>query len=266
MADIDVVKEAVELGAAGTFSFNQYSSVSFNQLCLSSNSEAGDATGLRVYSGAHVLTRFLSSTQGLPLLDGKRVVELGCGTGVVGCVVAVNANLSQLVLTDGDERSCALAQRNAECIVHPVKGALKVTTQQLLWGGSPLESTFDVVIGCELMYYQTNVAALIQTVQALAPCGLFLHAHLFRQDEHGDTMREIFDQTGWDTALVPVPSFIPPAEMSLWPQWLNVCCLVSGPRAQIELLLALNPSWSRFQDVDATLDENLRVAEEMEDN
>ncbi|KAF0694422.1 Aste57867_14719 [Aphanomyces stellatus] len=268
MADDAVAAEEVEFGDAGTYAFFQYRQAGYNQMCLSSNSETQDSTGLRVYSGAHVLTRFLGSVDGRALLDGQRVVEIGCGTGAVGCVAAVRTDVAHMTLTDGDARACALAQRNLEHVVRPAKPNLPTACHVVRWGRSTPPSTtdlngipFDVVIGCELMYYQTNVADMIWTVQALAPTGLFLHAHLFRDDQHGDTMRAVLAASGWSTLVVPVPSFAP----TFWAQWLNVCCLISGPTAQIDALRHLHPTWPTFVDVETTLDENLRVAEALDE-
>ena len=39
----------------------------------------------------------------------------------------------------------------------------------------------DIVIGCELLYYRTNIEELLSTVLALVPHGLFIHAHIFRR-------------------------------------------------------------------------------------
>ncbi|KAF0694421.1 Aste57867_14718 [Aphanomyces stellatus] len=264
-AEFEPVSEEVEFGDAGTYAVFQYRPANYNQMCLSTNSQTHDSTGLLVCAGAHVLTRFLASADGVALLDGKRVVELGCGTGAVGCVAAVRANLSHLTLTDGDSRACALAKRNLDHMVRPTKPSLETECHQLLWGATTFPTTTplvpcDVVIGCELMYYQTNVADLIWTVQSLAPAGLFLHAHLFRHEAHGDTMRAVLAATGWNSLVVPVPSFA----TSYWPTWLNVCCLVSGPNTQIDALRRVHPTWSTFVDVETTLDENVRVAEDMD--
>ncbi|ETW01786.1 hypothetical protein H310_06367 [Aphanomyces invadans] len=262
-----IAEETVEFGDAGTYSFFQYGSADYNHMCLTSNSASQDSTGLRVYSGAQVMARFLASADGLALLRGKRVIELGCGTGVIGCVAGARAILSDLVLTDGDERAVALAQRNLEHVVHSIKPELSTACRQLYWGASypPSLGAFDVVLGCDLMYYQTNVEDLMWTVESLAPSGLFLHVHIFRKDEHGDTMLQVLAKSNRTTLVVPIPHFISIPEVANWPSWLNVCCLISGPSDQIQVLLAAHPTWSLFVSVEATQDENFKATEVDED-
>ncbi|RQM29550.1 hypothetical protein B5M09_000547 [Aphanomyces astaci] len=254
-----IAAETVEFGDAGTYSFYQYGSANYNQMCLTSNSDNQDSTGLRVYSGAHVMARFLASTDGLALLDGKRVVE---------ATMNADRNVSDLVLTDGDERACELARRNLDHVVHPIKPELSTACHQLYWGAAypPPSDHFDVVLGCDLMYYQTSVEDLMWTVEALAPSGLFLHVHIFRKDEHGDTMLKVLATSNRTTLVVPIPHFIPLAEVSNWPSWLNVCCLVSGPTDQIEALLKSHPTWSVFATVEATQNENFLATEDAHDD
>ncbi|KDO29259.1 hypothetical protein SPRG_19922 [Saprolegnia parasitica CBS 223.65] len=262
-----IALEDVDFGATGTFPMYQYRQAQFNQLCLGANSTHQDATGLRVYAGAHVLARFLGSTPGRALLHDARLVELGCGTGAVGSVTAVTASVKKLLVTDGDARAVALAQRNVQHTVHAAKPALDTSASQLLWGPGPSTvGDFDIVIGCELMYYKTNLDALLATVLALvdAANGLFLHAHLFRKDEHDADMTAFLTKAGWATLAVPVPSFVPYEEMRLWPNWLNTCCLVSGPKARIAALAIAHPKWRPFVDVATTLELNERAADAQE--
>ncbi|OQS01665.1 hypothetical protein ACHHYP_00416 [Achlya hypogyna] len=262
-----VALEDVDFGAAGTFPIYQYRQANFNQLCLGANSSSQDATGLRVYAGAHVLARFLASPAAAALLRDASLVELGCGTGAVGAATAVAAPLKRLLVTDGDERACALAQRNVETTVATAKPALPAAAAQLLWGAASYDvGRFDVAIGCELMYYKTNLDALLSTVLTLVgdANGLFLHAHLFRKDEHDADMTAFFAAAQWATLAVPVPSFVPYEELRHWPNWLNTCCLVSGPQARIAALAAEHPAWTPFVDVATTLQMNTALAEEME--
>jgi hypothetical protein len=67
------------LGVIGLY---QISAQQFQLECLTSNLSAGDSTGLRAYTGSHVVIRFLASFP--QFVEHKNVVELGCGIGVYG--------------------------------------------------------------------------------------------------------------------------------------------------------------------------------------
>ncbi|OQR94559.1 hypothetical protein THRCLA_08154 [Thraustotheca clavata] len=131
------------------------SSIQFQSTMSWCEFAASRSTGLRVYAGAHILIRFLTSPIGLELLDNASLVERGCGTGAVGSVAAVTANVKQVVVTDGDPRACELAKLNINHLVHERKPLLPATAMQMYWGNDPVPQAFDIGIGCELMYYKT---------------------------------------------------------------------------------------------------------------
>jgi hypothetical protein len=263
----ECILEPIVIGDYGTFDIFQYRQGKFNELCLGANVETQDATGLRVYAGAHVLAHFFASPVGSMLLKGQRIVEIGCGTGVVGCLAAVSSEIRSLTLTDGDFRACALAERNLDHLVRSNKPLLPVLCKQLYWGGTFSEQNVvehDIVIGCELMYYKTNVKDLLSTVLSLVSHGLFIHAHIFRKEEQDKEMCNFFAQAGWGTLMVPVPSFVPYNEISLRPDWLNVCCLVSGPVERIDKLAKVHQEWQVFLGCEIAQDENVRYADVQE--
>ncbi|KAF0689322.1 Aste57867_19218 [Aphanomyces stellatus] len=92
-----------------------------------------------------VLSLFLGTNPSL--VHGRRVLELGCGTGLVS-IVAAHAGASHVVATDGDDQVVHLAQHNIDsnhvgAVCH---GA------QHLWG-QDMESLgrFDVVLGADII-------------------------------------------------------------------------------------------------------------------
>lgn len=142
----------------------QINARSFHRANLAS--EHQDATGLRVWTEcSRILLEFLET---LPAIQG-RVLELGCGVG------AVSSILTELGLTvtatDGSPDVVALAQKNSNGR-YPVR--------RLVWGDQ-LDETFDVVIGVELMYYQTPVDKLVETMDAvLTEKGVAFFCHIIR--------------------------------------------------------------------------------------
>jgi predicted nicotinamide N-methyase len=60
-------------------------------------------TGMRTWEAALHLGAFLASTWGQATVQGKRVFELGAGTGMLSILCAKHLNVSGMVATDGDE-------------------------------------------------------------------------------------------------------------------------------------------------------------------
>jgi predicted nicotinamide N-methyase len=100
---------------------------------------------------------------------------------------------------------------------------------------------FDVVIGCELFYYRTKVEDLLFTVLQLTNnSGFFIHSHVFRCPGQDIELISYLKQFGWITLESPLGSFIDPEELDDHPEWYNVHCLISGPEAVLEKILAAN--------------------------
>ena len=184
-AILDLVTETIECGPLyGDASILQLAAPAFNHVCNSGEEQgrAVDSTGLRIHAGLHVTARLLLAYPSL--VAGKRVVELGCGTGALGLVTTrAGALTAALALTDGSELSVQVAERNVAAFG---AGARGVSVHLLPWGASPhvaevLRSSrsshraFDVAIGCELLYYSTDVEALVDTVMQVTnlPFSLF---------------------------------------------------------------------------------------------
>jgi ribosomal protein L11 methylase PrmA len=194
-----VVLERVDLGPViGDIDLYQVEQRLFNGLCLQENSVDSDSTGLRAYSGAHVLCRFLVSQLGVSLTQGRNVVELGCGCGVVGSAAHYSTKFRSLLLTDGSDNACDIANLNIKKLFHSTtpnsttsiySSAADVDDldhsfagarcAKLYWSQDLSDvhrfldlhnnggQKFDVVLGCELMYYKTNLKALLATVRLL---------------------------------------------------------------------------------------------------
>ena len=238
--------------------------VEFQLQCLSSNSLAGDSTGLRVYSGSHVAIRQLIHFP--EFVQGKRVVELGSGTGVFGILGCHFSLPTKLVLTDGEERSLAIIQQNIEYYRQFIPSVMIVTTCNVLkWGdqkdilktlqfssappSSIEQEYFDVVIGCELMYFNTDVDNFISTVMALTnKNGLFIHAHVFRAPGQEQQLIDCLAAHNWASLEIPHKEFISTHELGQHIEWRRVRPLISAPVSVIQELAILHPTWFVFQE------------------
>jgi hypothetical protein len=98
----------------GHRSLYQISAQDHHSECLTSNRTAGDSTGLRVYAGSHLIVRFL--VQYNELMNGKSIMELGCGIGGVGLLGTTFCSPELLVLTDGSSRTYGILQKNIDLV------------------------------------------------------------------------------------------------------------------------------------------------------
>jgi predicted nicotinamide N-methyase len=97
-------------------------------------------------------------------LDGKRVVELGCGLAVPS-MVAARAGAAVLA-TDACPEALVLAARNAR------GNDVRIDTAVVDWA-EPEEllarAPFDLVLAADVLYERTSVAYLLRLLPRLAP-------------------------------------------------------------------------------------------------
>mmetsp|Transcript_21241 Transcript_21241/g.20558 ORF Transcript_21241/g.20558 Transcript_21241/m.20558 type:complete len:316 (-) Transcript_21241:12-959(-) len=265
--------EEVDFGkGVGLKNICQFTGHAHQRACLQVNSKDIDNTGLRIHGGAHVAIRFLLKYP--EFIQSKRVCELGCGTAVVG-LLGTNGGIvsSHLVLTDGNIEAVTIASQNVEQLA-TVPNVSRILCQQLLWGSKlyvdemveslssffnkdsinniknnvntdlPRERStpnpFDVVLGCELFYYRTNIEDLLTTVLHLTDnSGIFIHSHVFRRPGQDTELINYLNTYNWITLEIPIKSFIDEDELSNHPEWYNVHCLISGPKERMQNILAI---------------------------
>lgn len=146
-----------------------------------------DVTGNLLWPACHAFCAHLCAHP--ELVRGKRVVELGAGTGLPG-ILAAALGASEVLLTDLGG-TLPLLRRNVERNASLVGG--RARTAELYWGPDASElGQFDVVIACEVLYghSEETTLALGETIAALmapepgANC-LFVY-------EHRNTMMQDF--------------------------------------------------------------------------
>ncbi|PON53606.1 Lysine methyltransferase [Trema orientale] len=167
-------------------------------------------TGAVMWDSGIVLGKFLEHAvdSGLLNLQGKKIVELGSGCGLVGCIAALLGG--EVILTDLPDR-LRLLKKNVEVnLGHGnVRGSATVT--ELIWGDDPdmhlIEPVPDFVLGSDVIYSEGAVADLLDTLHQLCGCKttIFLAGELrndaileyFLQAAMKDFLVGRVDQTQW---------------------------------------------------------------------
>jgi predicted nicotinamide N-methyase len=136
-----------------------------------------DATGHCAWTASFLFLRMIPMIQDqFQCFHGKRVLELGCGTGIGGLAVALVTNTAHVELTDHDPQVLELCQRNCELNLPP-KALLSTATtassswavRQLTWGcgeeeeGSRPSMVFDTVLATDVLYDISKLKPLLQS-------------------------------------------------------------------------------------------------------
>ncbi|KAJ4355855.1 uncharacterized protein N0V89_003876 [Didymosphaeria variabile] len=130
-------------------------------------------TGLRTWEAALLLGQFLSTDRGKTMVNGKRVFELGAGTGMLSILCAKHLGVSGIVSTDGDEAVVDAIKTNIFLNVLDASRTA-VNTAALRWGRSLSSSTFledygmdipEVLVGADVTYDSTIIPALVSSMR-----------------------------------------------------------------------------------------------------
>jgi predicted nicotinamide N-methyase len=123
---------------------------------------SGGTTGNRTWEAALHLGSFLASPAGESLVRGKRVIELGAGTGFLSLFCARHLGVRGVVASD---REPALIENMRACVPFNYQGDGSFPFYPTMWDwGTPLEKTdqlgsfvegedlrFDVALGADLV-------------------------------------------------------------------------------------------------------------------
>ncbi|KAK1922927.1 putative methyltransferase-domain-containing protein [Papiliotrema laurentii] len=132
--------------------------------------DAGPGCGGIAWPAGEVLSRYLAYRHSLDpgYLRGKKILELGSGTGLVGIVAGLLEPTVDVWVTD-QVQLIDLMQRN---IAHNGVSA-NVHVGELNWGeeitGMPKQ--VDIVLAADCVYFEPAFPLLVQTLCDLAPVG-----------------------------------------------------------------------------------------------
>ncbi|KAL8153744.1 hypothetical protein V2J09_011504 [Rumex salicifolius] len=149
-------------------------------------------TGSVMWDSGIVLGKFLEHAvdSGQLVLQGKKVIELGSGCGLVGCIAALLG--SQVILTDLPDR-LRLLKKNVDTNLGTSDMRGSAIVREQIWGDDPypeiLEPIPDYVLGSDVVYSEGAVGDLLATLSKL--CGA--HTTVFLAGElRNDAVLEYF--------------------------------------------------------------------------
>jgi predicted nicotinamide N-methyase len=96
----------------------------------------------------------------LPDVNGRRVVELGCGLGVTSLVAAAKGAL--VTATDWAPEAIELLRENAE------RNGLRLRAEVRDWR-EPWAERFDLALAADVLYEHRNVEPVLERLRELAP-------------------------------------------------------------------------------------------------
>ena len=140
-----------------------------------------ECTGQTLWRGSELLARWCWQQES----NWGSCVELGCGLGLCSLALARRRPEATIVATDGDELAMEALRENLK-----LNNSESVAAKTLVWGD--LETAgklrndfasdgFDAVVAADVVYNESSVAPLLQTVKVLLKAtGIFVLAFTHR--------------------------------------------------------------------------------------
>lgn len=130
-----------------------------------------DCTGIMVWPATHLLCQYVCSS---PKALGERVLELGCGCGVVGVTAAFSHPSCTWVSTDMDQTALTMCRENYK--LNGVEGMVRTLTwaspehirqlqHELCRGQKHVK--FDAIVGADIIYPATCGQGLINLFETV---------------------------------------------------------------------------------------------------
>ena len=115
-------------------------------------------TGLRTWEAALFFGKFLFSSNGRNLIRGKRIIELGAGTGFLSVLCAKHLDAQYVHATDGSER--VMHDLHSNIVLNGLDGSNVIGSSILKWGdvlhndvlnGQKNNLKFDLILGADVV-------------------------------------------------------------------------------------------------------------------
>jgi len=204
----------------------------------SDSEQTWNSTGLTLWKSSHHLCQHLVSTEAANTLQNSkrypnlRILEVGSGLGRCGLLAhRLSHEGVTTILTDGDTDALKMLRQNVENNTIKAYGdnddhdrGNNISCRQLLWGeehaenfltqqpsegASKLSAKFDIILGSDLIYVQSVIRPLFETVRVLLSDeaeSKFLMAHCARREGNEVDLPMVFDGAeaegfGWDVLI-----------------------------------------------------------------
>lgn len=157
------------------------------------------STGLTLWRATEHMSEFIVENQ--PLFENKTICELGAGLGYLAILIDKIGVSKKIVATDGDDDTLELLLSNIE------KNQSTAQVSKLWWGqyDSFLEvnpERFDVVIGADIIYEESQIAPLIQTVNAILNDDGYFYLAFARRNVKMDTVLEVASSMEFEATVL----------------------------------------------------------------
>jgi protein-lysine N-methyltransferase EEF2KMT len=133
---------------------------------------AGGTTGLRTWEAALHLGQYLCANPGL--IENRRVLELGAGTGYLGILCAKYLGAEHVLVSDGSEDVINNLPDNF--FLNGLQGSSRISPLELRWGHALVGTEeqawnggrrVDVVLGADITYDEKVSPSLVATLEEL---------------------------------------------------------------------------------------------------
>ncbi|KAH7408555.1 putative methyltransferase-domain-containing protein [Phaeosphaeria sp. MPI-PUGE-AT-0046c] len=177
-------------------------------------------TGLRTWEAALLLGSYFASPDGQTSIQGKRVFELGAGTGVLSILCAKYLGIAAIVATDGDEAVVDAIKTNFFLNALDIDDSSHcvVRTAALKWGWPIDATTFhedygmeapDVLVGADVTYDKSVIPRLVTTLREffeLNPALRVLISATIRNEETFETFLLACKRNGFNIVQLDFPT------------------------------------------------------------
>ncbi|KAF2205291.1 hypothetical protein GQ43DRAFT_362745 [Delitschia confertaspora ATCC 74209] len=210
-------------------------------------SSAG-TTGLRTWEAALVLGEFLSSKEGQDMVQGKNVLELGAGTGILSILCAKYLRVSHVVATDGDEAVVDAIKTNIflNGLDKDDSSLPIISTAALRWGSPVNRPSFeedygmpvpDVLLGADVTYDKSVIPRLVSSLSWFFELNPFLQVIICATVRNEQTVETFQNACNRNRFLLEDVDFAPmPEELQTGPFY------PTGTRIRIWRITRTQPS------------------------
>ena len=145
----------------------------------------------KIWEASVILSDYLA---GMRVDEEKRILEIGCGMGVVGVVASAFGH--RVSMTEYNPDALNFARANARANLSADDAGIEIT--ELDWSKPRLEGVFDYIIGSEVIYKEKDYQSILKLFKTyLRPSGEIILAEGVRKTsmEFFRQMSELFDIT-----------------------------------------------------------------------